>query len=166
MYPAKVNSPATTLDGGIDDVQTTISLVDASVLPAATNLAVIGRDEDAETILYETINGNDLEDVTREFQGTAKAWDSGTTIARMFTAYDYDTLKSNLEDVDALKHTQGTDTTLGALTADIDFNLHKATDLVVMTVANEAALPAAGIAVGQLCFATAELTLHICTVSS
>jgi hypothetical protein len=47
--------------------------------------------------------------------------------------------------------------------AAVDFNLQQATDLVVMTVANEAALPAVGIAVGQLCFATGELSLHICT---
>ena len=49
---------------------------------------------------------------------------------------------------------------------NVDFNLNQATDLVVMTVANEAALPTEGIGVGQLCFATSELTLHICTVSS
>lgn len=45
----------------------------------------------------------------------------------------------------------------------VDFDLQKATDLVVMAVANEAALPTTGIAVGQPCFATGELTLHICT---
>lgn len=44
----------------------------------------------------------------------------------------------------------------------VDFGLQQATDLVVMTVANEAALPAAGVAKGQLCFATAEATLHLC----
>jgi len=44
----------------------------------------------------------------------------------------------------------------------VDFNLQQATDLVVMTVANEAALPAAGVAVGQLCWATGELSLHVC----
>jgi len=44
----------------------------------------------------------------------------------------------------------------------VDFNLQQATDLVVMTVVNEAALPAANLAVGQLCWATGELSLHIC----
>lgn len=48
-------------------------------------------------------------------------------------------------------------------TGAVDFDLKAATDLVVMAVANEAALPAVGIAVGQPCFATGELTLHICT---
>ena len=45
----------------------------------------------------------------------------------------------------------------------VDFNLQQATDLVVKTVANEAGLPIADIAVGELCWATAELSLHICT---
>jgi len=52
---------------------------------------------------------------------------------------------------------------LGEPTGAVDFDLQQATDLVVMTVANEAALPAAGIALGQLCWATAELSVHICT---
>ena len=58
--------------------------------------------------------------------------------------------------------------TLNAHTAAdgaVDFNLQQATDLVVMTVANEAALPAANVAVGQLCWATGELSLHACTAS-
>jgi len=55
---------------------------------------------------------------------------------------------------------------IGDPDAAVDFNLQQATDLVVMTVANEAALPIVGIAVGQLCFATGELSLHICTVAA
>jgi len=52
---------------------------------------------------------------------------------------------------------------IGDPDAAVDFNLQQATDLVVMTVANEAALPAANVAVGQLCWATGELSLHVCT---
>jgi len=50
----------------------------------------------------------------------------------------------------------------------VDFNLQQATDLVVQTVANEAALPAGAgtVEVGQLCWATGELSLHVCTVSA
>jgi len=57
---------------------------------------------------------------------------------------------------------------LGEPTAAVDFDLQQATDLIVFTVANEAArdaLAAGATAVGQLCFATNELTLAICTVS-
>jgi len=55
---------------------------------------------------------------------------------------------------------------VGVPDAAVDFDLQQATDLVIMTVANEAALPAANISVGQPCFCTGELTLHICTSSS
>ena len=96
MYPGKVNSPATTLSASITDIVTTIPLTDASVLPDAPNLAVIGTDEDCETILYAAKAGNDLTGCTREFQGVKKAWAVGTSVARMFTAYDYDTLRTNL----------------------------------------------------------------------
>lgn len=51
----------------------------------------------------------------------------------------------------------------------VDFNLQQATDLVVFTVATEAAmalLAYTACAVGQLCFCTGELTLHVCTASS
>lgn len=54
---------------------------------------------------------------------------------------------------------------IGVPDAAVDFDLQEATDLVVMTVANEAGLPGANVAVGQLCWATAELTLHVCTAS-
>lgn len=52
---------------------------------------------------------------------------------------------------------------IGDPDAAVDFNLQQATDLVVMTVAAETNLPVTAIGVGQLCFCTAELSLHICT---
>jgi len=50
----------------------------------------------------------------------------------------------------------------------VDFDHRVATDLVIMAVANQAALPplVADATVGQLCFATDELTMHVCTESS
>lgn len=61
--------------------------------------------------------------------------------------------------------------TLNAHTAadgTVDFNYQQASYLVVQTVANQAALPATvGTSeVGQLCWATGELSLHICTAST
>jgi hypothetical protein len=50
-----------------------------------------------------------------------------------------------------------------AATGAVDFNLQQANDMVVKTVANVAALPITDIAVGELCWATSELSLHICT---
>lgn len=50
----------------------------------------------------------------------------------------------------------------------VDFDLQQATDLVFMTVAAEANLPAVGgsVALGQPCWATSEKTLHICVSAS
>jgi len=103
MYAGKVNSPATILDGAIDNTVTTINVIDGSVLPTAPNIAVIGVAEDAETILYVGKTANQLTSVTRGYQGTAKAWDSGATIARMFTEYDYASLKANIGEIAARK---------------------------------------------------------------
>lgn len=99
MYAGKVNSPATTLNGAINDSVQTIDVIDGSVLPDSPNLAVIGTGEDAETILYGVKIANQLTFVTRGFQGIAKAWDSGTLIARMFTEKDYASLKSNITEL-------------------------------------------------------------------
>jgi hypothetical protein len=96
MYPGKVNSPQTELASAIDDIQTTIPLLDASVLPDPPNICTIGAGEDAETILYTGINGNDLTGVTRGFQGQARGWSAGVKVARYFTAYDYEAMVQNI----------------------------------------------------------------------
>lgn len=99
MYPGQVNSPATTLLGAISAQDTTIPVADASKLPSPPNIAVIGIGENAETILYTGVSGNTLTGVTRGFQGTPRAWAAGTQIARLFTAYDYDALRQNVDDL-------------------------------------------------------------------
>lgn len=106
MYPGMINSPTTELSSSITNSQTTISVNDASKLPDAPNLATIytpGEEENAETIKYEGKSGNDLTSVTRGLQGTAKAWDAGTRVSRLFTAYDYDALRQNVETLDSDK---------------------------------------------------------------
>lgn len=97
MYPGQVNSPTTELTNAITNSQTSITLLNAAVLPPAPNLAVIGVGENAETILYQNKTGNTLSGVTRGFQGTAQAWQAGTAVARNFTEYDYNALKENIE---------------------------------------------------------------------
>ncbi|ETT64954.1 hypothetical protein BSK66_08040 [Paenibacillus odorifer] len=97
MFPAVANSPATELSAAITDIQTTITLLDASKLPDAPNIATIGVDESAETVRYAGKSGNDLTGVTRGFSGTlAKAWGIGVGVARYFTAYDADALRGNV----------------------------------------------------------------------
>ena len=112
MYPAMPNSPQTELAAAIDDTQTTITVLDGSVLPDAPNLLVIGGGEDAETILYTGKSGNDLTGVTRGFQGVAKAWGAGIKVARNFTAYDYDALRQNIEELQSVVQAPNT-VTLG-----------------------------------------------------
>jgi|GEM_PF-6545190 len=99
MYPGMVNSPQTELASAIDDQQTMITLLDASVLPDPPNICTIGTGEDAETVLYTGKSGNNLTGVTRGFQGTARAWSQGAKVARLFTEYDYETLRQNLKGI-------------------------------------------------------------------
>lgn len=100
MYSGIVNSPQTELSAAISNVQNTISVTDASKLPAAPNLATIGNDETAETILYTGKSGNNLTGVTRGVEGAAKSWSSGVKVARNFTNADYENMRGNISDLD------------------------------------------------------------------
>lgn len=96
MYAAMVNSPVTEIVADISVTDTVIELLDATKLPTAPNLAVIGSDETAETVRYTEVNGNVIT-VERGFQGAAKSWSAGTKVARYFTAYDHDSARENIE---------------------------------------------------------------------
>lgn len=98
MYKAVVNSIRTELATDIDATQTTIPVLNASVLQD-TKLAVIGNGEIAETIRYESIVDNQLIGCERGFQGASKPWGLGTKIARNFTAYDHDTTIDNINEL-------------------------------------------------------------------
>ncbi len=100
MYKGKVNSPATLLVETIDSSVTSIKVADGSVFPEGPNVAVIGTDGNAETIKYESINGNILVGCVRGFQGKASVWDKDTIIARNFTEYDLDALQENILELD------------------------------------------------------------------
>ena len=123
MYAGKINSPPTTLDGAITNIATTISVADASVFPAAPNIAVIGNGATAETILYGGISSNDLTSVTREFQGDKIGWSDGTTISRNFTAYDYDTHRTNLGTLNTDKYESGSSAALAGIVVDGNKNV-------------------------------------------
>ena len=91
-------SPQVALADGIGAGDTTIPVTDISAFPDAPNLATIGTDEDGETILYTAKTTNSLSGCTRGVEGTAKAWPSGTTIARNFTNKDFDALQKNIQE--------------------------------------------------------------------
>lgn len=99
MYEGQVNSPQTILSEAIDNIQTEILVEDASLLPEPPNILTIGYDFPfAETVKYISRVGNTIT-VERAFQGTARAWGKATSIARVFTEYDYDALRINLEEL-------------------------------------------------------------------
>ncbi len=103
MYKGKVNSPATLLVETIDSSVTSIKVADGTVFPEGPNVAVIGTDGNAETIKYDSINGNILVGCVRGFQGKTSVWDKDTIIARNFTEYDLDALQENILGLDNSK---------------------------------------------------------------
>ena len=107
MYPAIAYSPTTILTQDIGPADTTIHIADASVLPPAPNIATIGTDENAETILYAVKADGLLSGCTRGVEGTAQAWLTNEVVARNFTALDYETLKSNITALDNDKQNKG-----------------------------------------------------------
>ncbi|NOU63183.1 hypothetical protein GC096_03870 [Paenibacillus sp. LMG 31461] len=148
MYPALANSPQTELSAAITDVETTLSVVNAGLLPAAPNLATIGNDETAETILYTGISGNDLTGVTRGFQSTAKSWSIGAQVSRNFTAYDHDTFKGNIEDLSVDLVAYKAETATGITNAKTAFGAkgdNSTDDTAAIQAAIDAAIQSTGI---------------------
>ena len=95
FYPPMPRSPVTELSAGIDAIDTDVPVVNAGVLPAAPNVATIGTGDDSETVKYTGKTGNTLTGCTRGFDpaGSAKAWDSGTAVARVLTSQDISVLQ-------------------------------------------------------------------------
>ena len=142
MYPAKANSPQTELAADITAADTSMTVLDATVLPAAPNLCTLGDDENAEVVSYTTITGNVVSGLVRGQSGTvASVWPAGTAVARDFTSYDHDTFIGNINDLDTNKAplaspaltgtptaptaTSGTNTTQIASTAFVQGELAK-----------------------------------------
>ena len=98
MYPAKLGSPQTILAASLAADATSMVVNDASALPAAPNIAVIGNDENCEIVSYSAISSNTVTLSARGLGGsTAKAWPSGSTVARNHTSLDHNTIKANIE---------------------------------------------------------------------
>jgi len=96
MYAGRANSPSTVLTQPINAQATHLPVLDASVLPDAPNLAVIGTEEDAETVLYNVKGDGFLSGVVRGVEGEARDWEANESIARNFTNLDYRRLTENL----------------------------------------------------------------------
>lgn len=103
MFKGMVNSPQTKIDQAINAAETDIKVKDGSVFPKGPNLAVIGTDKSAETILYSSVNNNILVGCTRGYQGAAKNWESNSPIARNFTEADLNAVQENIRTLDGTK---------------------------------------------------------------
>lgn len=103
MYDGVVNSPETYLTQNLAADATVIYVADSSVFGSLPNLAVIGTDQNAETILIKSKRSDGGLEVQRAVEGPAKRWEKTTAIARNFTNYDYQQIKDNIEKLNKSK---------------------------------------------------------------
>lgn len=102
MYKGVVNSPETFLKENLVQGATTMYVADGSVFGTLPTLAVIGDDESAETVLVESVDSGAYT-IKRAFEGTAKDWTKGATVARNFTNYDYQAVIDNIDELSKKK---------------------------------------------------------------
>ena len=106
MYNGQTNSPATTLASSINSTATSITVSDASALPAVPFPLTIGiNSTNSETVLVTAKSSNTLT-VTRGWDGTASSWAADTPCARVFTARDLNTVQSNITALNTTKAEQ------------------------------------------------------------
>ena len=102
MFESQTGSPELSLANSISDTDTIIQLnEDITLLPSAPNIVTIYTADSFETILYESVNTVDdqLETVTRAFEGVAQSWSAGTSIARLLANYDTEAFKNNINEL-------------------------------------------------------------------
>lgn len=102
MYKGVVNSPETFLKENLVQGATVMCVADGGVFGTLPTLAVIGDDESAETVLVESVDSGAYT-IKRAFEGTAKDWTKGTTVARNFTNYDYQAVIDNITELGGRK---------------------------------------------------------------
>ena len=104
MYPAQANTPETTLAGALTTSDTSVTVLDGSILPDAPNILTIGADTTtAETVLMTAKAGNVLT-IQRGYDGTTpRAWMKGDIIGRYITAADQTAIQENIRALDTGK---------------------------------------------------------------
>ena len=104
MYPAQPNTPETTLAGALTTSDTSVTVLDGSILPDAPNILTIGADTTtAETVLMTAKAGNVLT-IERGYDGTTpRSWTKGDIIGRYFTAADQTAVQENIKALDTGK---------------------------------------------------------------
>ena len=118
MYPPQANTPETSLSGALTAAETTVNVVDGTMLPDAPNLLTIGADgSTAETVLMTEKSGNVLTVVRGQDGTTARAWSAGDVIGRYFTAADQKAMQDNITALNNGKTEKVTSPTDGNLVA-------------------------------------------------
>lgn len=96
LYPAQPGSPQTTTASDIDADDLAVVVSSAAGFIAPTNLAALWDDlGNFEVVKYTNIAGTTLT-IERAFEGTARAWPSGSNIANLLTAYAINSLINNV----------------------------------------------------------------------
>ena len=101
MYPGVANSPDTFLKEDLAKDATVMYLSDGSVLGTLPTLAVIGGGADAETVLVTSTAADGGFTIERGVEGEQKAWKKADLVARNWTNKDYETIRANIEAVNA-----------------------------------------------------------------
>ena len=120
MYPAQPDSPDFTLTNDISDTETSITFDDLTgILPAPNTLTIRQDDNDTtpETVYYATYTSGNTLTVTRGYGGTvAKPFTAGALACRAHTAFDHNTFRSNILDLDSATFHKATAGEINALT--------------------------------------------------
>ena len=120
MYAPQANSPTTSTVGNISNSATSVTVLDASILPSPPMLLVLGGDTDnAETVLATAVSSNTLT-ITRAVEGTARAWEGGTSVGRLFTAKDLKTVQDNITALNTAKAEASTVPSASTTTPSMD----------------------------------------------
>lgn len=96
MHPA-ANSIETQLAGDISAIEQIIPVADISAFPPGPNFATIGRDNDAEVILYQAIGAGTLTGCLRGRSGTSpQVWGVGSFIYHSWTSDSANAITDNI----------------------------------------------------------------------
>jgi hypothetical protein len=107
MYPANAGSPSTTTSSETAIDATSIAITELGNLKDAPNQVTLEDDTSFEVVVYtekSAASGAGTITVSRSgagHEGTAKVWPAGTIVANYPTAYTFDTIKANIEDLAA-----------------------------------------------------------------
>ncbi len=99
MYKGQVFSPTAVITTNISATDTMIPVNNIDAFPDAPNIATIGVDIGAETIIYNNKTSTILSGCVRGVEGIAKDWEEGTVIGRNFTAKDHGDMVDNIEEL-------------------------------------------------------------------